>query len=64
MSSRSTELIRKFVGQIARGFKARMWGVPTCVICGRGPAQTGWMVDATGMIHGRCEGCVGNRENS
>ena len=56
--SRSTGFIRKFVVEIAREFGAPKGSVPTCVICGRGPAQTGWMVDSVGMVYGRCEGCL------
>jgi hypothetical protein len=56
--SRSTKFIRNFVVEIARELRARKGGVPTCVICGRGPAHTGWMIDSAGMVYGRCEGCI------
>ena len=33
--------------------------VPPCIVCGRGPAETGWVVDAIGGIHGSCAACAG-----
>jgi hypothetical protein len=46
------------VGVAIRRLAARVTGLPACVICGRGHAQIGWVVDSFGRIHGRCEGCV------
>jgi hypothetical protein len=46
------------LGAAIRRFAARVTGLPACVICGRGHAQIGWVVDSFGRIHGRCEGCV------
>jgi hypothetical protein len=45
-----------------RRFVARVTGLPACVICGRGHASVGWVVDSFGRIHGRCEGCVHDTE--
>ena len=29
-----------------------------CALCGRGHAQTGWLLDPMGGMHGRCPGCI------
>jgi hypothetical protein len=52
------------LGTAIRRFAARVTGLPACVICGRGHAQIGWVVDSFGRIHGRCEGCVHDIEPS
>ncbi len=46
------------LGAATRRIAARLTGLPACVICGRGHASTGWVVDSFGRIHGRCAGCV------
>ena len=50
------------LGSAIRRFAAKVTGLPACVICGRGHASTGWVVDSFGRIHGRCEGCVHDLE--
>lgn len=32
---------------------------PTCLACRRREAQTGWVIDAIGGIHGVCRDCAG-----
>jgi hypothetical protein len=51
-----------WLGALARRLNAAATSLPTCVICGRGHAQTEWVVDSLGRIHGRCVGCVESDE--
>ncbi len=32
---------------------------PTCLVCRRREAETGWVADALGGIHGVCRDCAG-----
>ncbi len=46
------------VSRSARQLAASFVGTPTCALCGRGHAQTGWHLDPMGLMHGRCPGCI------
>jgi hypothetical protein len=46
-------------GAFMRRLTAALTAPPACAVCGRGPASTGWMVDAAGRVSGRCSLCVG-----
>jgi len=41
-----------------RRFAASFVRAPACALCGGGDAQTGWHLDPTGGMHGRCPGCL------
>jgi len=43
---------------VLRRLAATLLEPPACVICGRGHASSGWLVDSFGRISGRCPGCV------
>jgi hypothetical protein len=48
------------LGGFARHLSELLMEPPACAICGRGHASTGWLVDPSGRINGRCQGCVGD----
>ena len=50
---------RRGVGAVLRRLTDLLFQRPACVICGRGHASAGWLVDPMGRIAGRCPGCVG-----
>jgi hypothetical protein len=53
---------RRAVADRALGFMTRVCGAfvegPACCACGRRKAQTGWMLDALGGVHGFCGHCA------
>lgn len=53
---------RSFLGEVVHRFTDKVTSLPPCVICGRGHAQIGWLVDSFGRINGRCEGCADSDE--
>jgi hypothetical protein len=48
------------LGAFVRRISALLTEPPACAICGRGHASTGWLVDPSGRINGRCPGCLDN----
>jgi hypothetical protein len=48
------------LGGFVRQLSALLTGPPACAICGRGRASTGWLLDPSGRINGRCLGCLGD----
>lgn len=43
------------------GLCAALIEAPTCFRCRQGKAQSGWVVDPLGGIHGVCRECAGQR---
>lgn len=56
--SRERIATRRGVGAVLQRLTDVLVEPPACVICGRGHASTGWVVDPFGRIFGRCPGCV------
>jgi hypothetical protein len=48
------------LGAFVRRISALLTEPPACAICGRGHASTGWLVDPSGRINGRCPRCLGD----
>jgi hypothetical protein len=46
------------LSDFARHLSELLTEPPACAICGRGHASTGWLVDPSGRINGRCPGCL------
>jgi len=46
------------VSRAVRRLAASFVSPPPCALCGRGHAQTGWLLDPMGGMHGRCPGCI------
>jgi hypothetical protein len=49
------------IGFITRVCAALVEG-PNCCACGREKAETGWMLDALGGVHGFCGHCAADEE--
>ena len=56
MAERSVVSLAR-LGGFLRHLSARLTEPPPCAICGGGHAASGWLVDPSGRINGRCRGC-------
>jgi hypothetical protein len=49
--------MRDVLTEIRARFVAALTAPPLCLFC-RHPASTDWVMDPTGVVRGRCAGCI------